>query len=471
MPRTTQHRTALAPTTLTLAILAAGLVAAPPVASAAPTTPCALGTPIPGDLDGNGVAESLISQTVDGVRRYWSVAADGSLAEEPVTGAQTRFADLNGDVCSDVLDIDQEPRTTRFLLGSPDGLTPAGITIHPPEVPDTESTYLTSPVALRHDGLSQVVFAGFGYNSDTPGIGSENRTVVYVYTLDADANPGEPQVIAGATFGAQAKHTAPAVLDGSGDVAAFGSPADSVGKASGAGAVYLFSADPADPGKLVFRVRLTQDSPGVPDRAESGDGFGASLSLRDGRLAIGVPEEQLGRARAAGLVQPVRWSQVTMRYRAQRAIHQGTPGVSGSNETADRFGTAVLVTRGITASGSYDIAIGTPHEGVGRARYAGSVTVASFDKATYRTWTQASAAVPGVAEDGDLFGASLGVVTTPGRPDSVVVGAPAEDVTDCPDAGAVTRSTGRVRSTSAWIRLNPPPCSATSVSWGGWITR
>ncbi len=128
----------------------------------------------------------------------------------------------------------------------------------------------------------------------------------------------------------------------------------------------------------------------------------------------------------AGLVQPIRWHEATSTYTAYRAIHQGTRGVVGTNEAGDYFGSHVVVTRGLTATGSYDIAIGAS-EVVGKAYDAGSVTVANFTRPIYRTFTQNSRGVPGTAEPYDEFGGALGVVRTSATTDTLLIGASGED--------------------------------------------
>lgn len=340
----------------------------------------------------------------------------------------------------------------------------------PVEIPQTKGVDISASdtsaaVGLRHDGISQVVVAGTVYDDFDEREAGDN--FVNVYTLDAAGAPGEPQIIAGDRVGASRTGSRFATLAGSGGSVAVGSSSDTVGRAKGAGAVYLFSASTTDAKKMVFRTRLTQASKGVPGTAEAGDGFGASLSFRDGHLAIGAPGENIGRARDAGVVQPIRWNESSHSWTAYRAIHQGTAGVPGTNETGDGFGSTVLVTRGLTGAGSWDIAIGTPAEKIGSARGAGSVTVANFTKKVFRTFTQGRGGVPGGPEVADFFGNALGSLRTPSGADTLLIAADGEGLAGCTDAGVVVRSDGGpLTSATTWASIAPPHCGADELFWG-----
>ncbi|MFD7404083.1 FG-GAP-like repeat-containing protein [Streptomyces sp. NPDC059866] len=92
-------------------------------------------------------------------------------------------------------------------------------------------------------------------------------------------------------------------------------------------------------------------------------------------------------------------------------IHQDTPGVPGTDETYDNFGSAVDV--GDINGDSYaDVAVGADGEDIGSARNAGTVTVL-FGSATgltttgAKSYSQNTAGVPGTAETGDSFGMTV----------------------------------------------------------------
>jgi hypothetical protein len=236
-----------------------------------------------------------------------------------------------------------------------------------------------------------------------------------------------------------------------------------------AGGVVLFTPDATDHTALERRATLTQNSPGVPGTAETGDGFGWTLDLRDGRLAVGVPLEDTGEAEDSGAVQPILWHEATATYTAYRRIKQGGNGVPGTDETTDWFGYQVVVTRGLTGAGSYDIAIAT-RETVGKADDAGSVTVANFSRASYRRLTQNAPGIVGHSEKGDIFGSGIGVLRTSATTDTLLIGTPGERATTAREIGYAIRSDGRKLSSSTkWASIPAPAPTAglTYENWGG----
>ncbi|MFJ4829422.1 FG-GAP-like repeat-containing protein [Streptomyces sp. NPDC088747] len=97
-------------------------------------------------------------------------------------------------------------------------------------------------------------------------------------------------------------------------------------------------------------VRITQDTAGVPDTAEKGDGFGFSLSSGDTNgdgyadIAVGVENESIGSARKAGIVVVLRGSSAGLTGPGARSFSQNTAGVPGAAESLDFFGSAVQLT-------------------------------------------------------------------------------------------------------------------------------
>lgn len=408
---------------------------------------------MPGDYDGDGGADLAVgverwdgSETdlpftvipSDELERYWV----GTGATE----AELVHADLNGDTCADAI---VGGRT--LVFGTHAGLNVAGaITLDLPDafpLAPGERLELTA-TALRHDGISQVAVAAWSYDVEEGCC--ERHHILEVFTMDASGRPGTPQWIDLAIQGAKGT----LALASSGRTIAVGSGDMKVGTKVAAGGVLMFSSTPTTPARMTYRTTLTQGSPGIPGSVDAEDRFGSALSFRDGRLAIGAPGESIGAAVHAGQVQPLRWQEATSRWTAYRAIHQGVRGVSGSNESGDQFGYLVVVTRGLTASGSYDIAISAT-ERVGRAS-AGSVTVAHVSRPRYRTLTQATKGIPDTAETGDDFGAGLGVLRTSAARDTLLIGVPGEQrEVPAGRVGFAMRSDGR--QLSADTRWRPIP--------------
>lgn len=167
-------------------------------------------------------------------------------------------------------------------------------------------------------------------------------------------------------------------------------------------------------------------------------------------------------------MQPLRWKEARSTWAAYRAINQATAGVVGTNESGDQFGYQVQVTRGLTASGSYDIAISAT-EKVGNAS-AGSVTVANFTRSIYRTLTQNTKGVPGTAETADDFGGGLGVLRTSPSRDTLLIGVPGEKrQLPSPPVGYAMRSDGKKLSASTHWSSIPrfeDYNGATYTAWG-----
>jgi hypothetical protein len=175
----------------------------------------------------------------------------------------------------------------------------------------------------------------------------------------------------------------------------------------------------------------------VPGAAEAGDRFGEVLATDQGSLGllyVGVPHEDVGSARDAGMV--------SVYPRAATAqdlnVTQNTPGLPGTAEAGDQFGAALF-------GRLCEVLVGAPGEDVGDARDAGLAqlfsvrpcSAADVDAGVVRT--QASPGIPGSPETGDRFGAAVAVTEVGSSGRYLVIGAPGEDIGDVRDAGAVHR--------------------------------
>jgi hypothetical protein len=237
-----------------------------------------------------------------------------------------------------------------------------------------------------------------------------------------------------------------------------GAPGRDVGSAPDAGAVGWFALDAGRRGSSLFVDQGTQeDFPGSP---EPGDGFGQVLSTSyrafDGNEAlggvfVGVPREDIGTARDAGIVIQIMH---TINFESPDVFHtsrswtQNSPGMPGVAEAGDQLGAAVAEREDAPFFGS--AAFGAPWEDIGSLQDAGLVTflnagfVGEFSE-TGQYWpgyaiSQNSPGVPGAAESGDRFGASLATAGYRCRVDArggYAIGSPGEDIGGLQDAGAV----------------------------------
>jgi hypothetical protein len=180
----------------------------------------------------------------------------------------------------------------------------------------------------------------------------------------------------------------------------------------------------------------SQDSPGILGVGANDEGFGSALAAGDfdgdgfGDLAVGVPHDQKN---GGGAVNVLYGSAAGLTAAGNQLWHQNSPGVAGTAETGDLFG-SVLAAADVGDSAHDDLLVGTPNESVGRIWGAGAIQVlyGSPDGLTAtgnRLWTQHSPGIASRAEIKDGFGASIAVgdVDADGYADAAV-GSPGESV-------------------------------------------
>lgn len=176
---------------------------------------------------------------------------------------------------------------------------------------------------------------------------------------------------------------------------------------------------------------FTQDSRGVPGKAESGDQLGSVVALvypaggeDELGLLAGAPQEDVGSAKDAGAVTYVEG----LGSGALRGtgLDQGTAGVPGAPEKGDRFGASLATTsEGLDT----EVAVGVPGEDLGRTKDAGTVQRFSYDGDDFRaspSLSQDSSGVGDVAEAGDAFGSQVALATVDQRT-VLAVSSPGED--------------------------------------------
>ena len=152
-----------------------------------------------------------------------------------------------------------------------------------------------------------------------------------------------------------------------------------------------------------------------------------------GDLAVGAPGEDIGAAVDGGVVSVLYGSSGGLASDGQ-VLSQDTAGVPGAAEDGDRFGAALVVGR-FNLDSFWDLAIGAPGEDLSDAD-AGAVTIL-FGSAGGLSGAGARLLTQSNPEPGDSFGFSLDVGDFGGG-ESLVVGAPGEDVGSAGGAGAVS---------------------------------
>jgi hypothetical protein len=278
-----------------------------------------------------------------------------------------------------------------------------------------------------------------------------------------------------------------------------GVPGEDLGLAADAGAVVVIPGSPTGL-KTTLSRSVSQNTLAGGGLAQAGDRFGATLAAAEatgdafGDVVVGSPGERIS-GNASGLVSlvpggpagltPANASNVagahvgntgqfgralavgrfdgttdavavggdhgvTVLPVAPSGLVQGgattwtqdSPGVPGAEESEDNFG-AALAAIDVDADGHDDLIVGTPDESIGSISRAGAIT-ALLGSATGLSadgavgYHQNTSGVPGAAEAGDRFGATLGVGTVNGGGyGDVIIGVPGEDLSSSPDGGMV----------------------------------
>jgi hypothetical protein len=201
---------------------------------------------------------------------------------------------------------------------------------------------------------------------------------------------------------------------------AIGIPGEDLGSHADAGAVQILYGQP---GKGLDAVGVPdlfvhQDTAGVEDAAEAGDGFGSALAAGDfGRsaqldLAIGAPGETLTRTRQ-GAAQVLYGSPYGITTDADQLWQAGVAGVKGSPQANAELGRS-LAAGNVNGVSPADLAIGVPFAD-GPASATGAVHVVHGSPAGLATagavatppqlWTRATLGAS--AARGDAFGFAL----------------------------------------------------------------
>lgn len=219
---------------------------------------------------------------------------------------------------------------------------------------------------------------------------------------------------------------------------AIGVPGGNIGGHDNAGWVGVLHA--YDGGNVANAI--SQNSTGVPGSAETGDRFGAAVSINqlltydashptyEIEVVVGTPNEDIGTIADAGSITVVK-DVYFEEFPGSKDFHQDSPGVPGTAEAGDQFGRTLDTVR---VGGTTRLAVGVPYEDVGSDSNAGAVQLFSSNNITITpgaNLTQDTAGVSGASEPGDLFGYEL-AFAAPSLGDSatrLAVGVPGEDAT------------------------------------------
>ena len=258
----------------------------------------------------------------------------------------------------------------------------------------------------KPDGISDLWIGAPGATVD----GKAKAGVVYHYEVSAGGVPKLLSKITDAdAFGsAAADDRFGAVLAATANGVAVGVPHRAVGAKTGAGQVAVLR----QPGGVLAKTVFTKASAGVAGTAAAGDHFGAAVAAgpMGTDLVVGAPDDDIGSAKDAGSVQAFFLDGEV--FKPKKAFTQNTAGIPGKAEAGDRFGAAVASGRGILCQEYEGIAAGSPGEDLSSAKNAGTVTLidegAGADcKAKSRYQGQGLGGHP---ETGDNVGAHLSIL-------------------------------------------------------------
>lgn len=219
---------------------------------------------------------------------------------------------------------------------------------------------------------------------------------------------------------------------------AVGVPGEDIGAAVDAGAVMTFSLALTGPSPVFSRagVLVRQGAGGVSDTAESGDTFGSVVSFGGAGfsqvMAIGVPGEDLSGKRDAGAVHQMDADAITQ----LAFVHQNVARVGGTNQSGDRFGSAISWVPSCLGAMMYPVlAIGVPGKDSAGAANTGAVVLheVELSPVSDRIYFQGVAGgLVDTAEAGDGMGSTLGTTRS-----ELLIGVPNEDVGNVANAGQV----------------------------------
>ncbi|GAA2096897.1 FG-GAP repeat protein [Actinomadura alba] len=269
-------------------------------------------------------------------------------------------------------------------------------------------------IGVPGEDLSSKKDAGMAYSRHHYGRASDGRTVLGTFALTQDTAGVDGAAESGDQFGASVA-----------GISVIGAPGEAIGSKSAAGVVHVFRSM----GPTLDEYVVSQDLSTVSGAAESGDRFGASLSVTQpdwgpdlsDRLAIGVPGEDLGAAKDAGMVHGLSLGRTSAKE--VLAVSQDSTGVDDKTESGDMFGQTVHAANVGQGSDKLIVAVGVTGEDSG----AGVVQVFPMSgapgSADVLLRQGQDGITSGTPEAGDHFGAAFTESSQ-----TLLIGAP-DDVT------------------------------------------
>jgi hypothetical protein len=396
------------------------------------------------DASGSALNDQFLTQNSPGV-------PGGSEANDEF-GFTVAVADFNGDGCGDLVigapGEDQAAGRVTVLYGSATGVITTGAQTFQEGsgVPGNRFSGEGFGDSLTTGDLNDDAFADLviGVPSERAG-GFDRGAVAIVYGAAAGLGTGT-------TATQLLTQNSPGVPGGSEDGDGFGA-ALAVGDFNGNGVDDLAVSIPGEnvakgvvdvlPGEAGSGVGVlagsafSQNTPGVPSDAESGDFFGGALAAGDvtgdgsADLAVGVPGENDQR----GFINLLKGSATGLVGTSAQGFSQDTAGVVGVARPNDNFGAALAMGH-LDGGSTADLAIGVPGDVIGSAEGAGSVNILlgtsgglSTIEAGGEQFSQNTTGIRGTAETGDGFGFTLAAlpIQSPGI-DNLIIGTPFEAI-------------------------------------------